>query len=354
MGKYAINGGRKTWRRIILSLIVVILLVAVGGMLTVRRAYTSNLKPISASQKVQLFTVANGATVQEIGADLESQGLIRKAWAFEAYVRTQNLRDKLQAGTYALRPNQTTQEIVTVLTQGQVATDSVTILPAQRLDQIRKVLISSGYSADSVDTALDPSLYTDHPALADKPRDASLEGYLFPETFQKTADTKPETIIRASLDQMQKQLTPELREGIVRQGLTVHQGVIIASIVEQEVSNPEDKPIVAQVFLKRLREGIQLGSDVTSIYGAIVGGHPEYSIAESIGFDSPYNTRIRSGMPPGPISNSGSLSLQAVAKPAQTNFLFFVAGDDGKTYYSNTDAEHQENVRKHCIKLCSL
>ncbi len=274
--------------------------------------------------------------------------MIRETWAFEWYVRNNNLRDKLQAGSYYLRPSQSVAEITNVLTQGKVATDLVTILPGQRLDQIRQSLIRSGFDSSKVDMALDPDTYKDHPALVDKPAGASLEGYLYPESFQKNTDTSAEIIVKASLDQMQNRLTPEIRAGFVRQGLTVHQGVILASIVEQEVNNLDDKPKVAQVFLLRLKQNIQLGSDVTAFYGAIVDGEKP-----SVLYDSPYNTRKYGGYPPGPISNVTGASLAAVANPATTDFLYFVAGDDGVTYFSHTLQEHEALTAQHCKKLCS-
>ena len=299
-----------------------------------------------------LVRIRSGATVQEIGKKLQDQGLIKASWAFEWYVRNNDARDRLQAGTYSLRPNQSVQDITNILTHGKVATDLVTILPGQRLDQIREALINNaGFSAQDVDAALDPAQYTDSPAMSDKPTAANLEGYLYPETFQKTADTKPETIIRASLAEMQKHLTPEIRTAFIKQGLTVHEGVILASIIEQEVSNPNDKFTVAQVFLSRKGQSIKLQSDPTAVYGAIKAGQT-LSLAESLSFDSPYNTYLYVGLPPGSISNVSKASLQAVANPASTDYLFFVAGDDGTTYFSRTIQEHEALTAQHCKKLC--
>ena len=147
---------------------------------------------------------------------------------------------------------------------------------------------------------------------------------------------------------MKKRLTPDVRAAFTKKGFTVHQGVILASIVEQEVSNTTDRPVVAQVFLKRLQDGMQLGSDVTAFYGAIIAGK-----APSVNYDSPYNTRIHDGMPPGPISNVSTSSLQAVATPANTDYVYFVAGDDGKTYFSHTLDEHEALTEQHCKKLCN-
>jgi UPF0755 protein len=345
---YSIGGGMSRWRKIWLIALAVIVIALVSTVIVIRQTYHNNLKPVSASQLAVSVTVPLGSSVQEIGKQLESAGLIRASWAFEWYVRNNNLRDQLQAGTYALRPNQSVSDITTTLTHGKVETNLITILPGQRLDQIREALITNGgFSAEAVDKALDPAQYADHPALSDKPAKASLEGYLYPDSYEKTADTKPETIVRASLDQMQKHLTPEIRAAMTKQGLTVHEGVILASIVDQEVSKLSDKPTVAQVFLLRLKQGMPLGSDVTAFYGALIAGQEP-----SVAYDSPYNTRIHGGMPPGPISNVSSAALEAVARPANTDYVYFVAGDDGNTYFSHTNAEHEALTAQYCKKLC--
>jgi UPF0755 protein len=293
-------------------------------------------------------TIETGATVQEVALSLEEKNLIRASWAFEWYIRSNNLRDKLQAGTYELNQSQSVEEIVDVVVNGKVAKDLFTILPGQRLDQIRQAFVKVGYTEAEVDAALDPAQYANHPALVDKPAGANLEGYLYPDSFQKIATTKPSTIVGQSLDLMQQRLTQEVRAGFVRHGLTVHQGVIMASIVEQEVGKQADRPIVAQVFLKRYKIGMSLGSDVTAFYGAIINDK-----TPSVAYDSPYNTRLHNGLPKGPISNVSTSSLRAVAFPANTDYLFFVAGDDGTTHFSNTQAEHEALAKQYCTKLCS-
>jgi UPF0755 protein len=348
MKTYALGHGSRGLKKFWIILLSIVLVGLIVSAMVLHRTYNENLKPASASQRTVVITVPSGATAKEIGKKLQDQGVIKASWAFEWYVRNSDVRNRLQAGTYNLRPNQSVAEIVNVLTQGQVATDLVTILPGQRLDQIRSSFINNGgFSAEEVDKALDPSLYVDHPALADKPPAANLEGYLYPDSYQKTATTKVETIVRASLDEMQKQLTPDIRAALVRHGLTVHEGVILASIVEQEVGNAKDKPTVAQVFLLRRQQGMQLGSDVTAFYGAIKADQEP-----SVLFDSPYNTRIHVGLPPGPISNVSKSSLEAIANPAATDYLYFVAGDDGVTYFSHTEAEHEALTAEHCKKLC--
>lgn len=340
---------RRRGFRIGLVITSVVLILGLGiAAFAVRNAYNQNIQPFSSSQKEQLFTVQAGETAHDIAVALQDQQLIRASWAFEWYVRSHNLREQLQAGSFYVRPSQSVAEIVGIITGGKVATDLVTILPAQRLDQIQAALIKSGYGTSEVTAALDPARYANHPALVDKPAGATLEGYLYPESFQRTAETKLDDIVRLSLDAMQQHLTPDIRAAFVKNGLTVHQGVILASIVEEETGTPEDRPMVAQVLLKRLSIGMELGSDPTAHYGAILAGQKP-----SVNYDSPYNTRMHAGIPPGPISNVSDSSLRAVAYPSSTDYLFFVAGDDGVTHFTKTLQAHQAATAQYCTKLCA-
>lgn len=352
MKHYSAGKRRRGGNKAALVILLLFVVLMVCSVFIVRRIYNQNITPVSSSQKAVIVTIPTGATIKEIGKKLQDQGVIKAAWAFEWYVRNKSLGNYLQAGTYSLRPSQNMSEIVSAITRGKVDTTLVKILPGQRIDQIRNSLIrNDGFTAEEVDAALDPAQYANEPALADKPPADSLEGYLYPDSYQKTNETKPETIIRAALAEMRKHLKPEIRAAFIKQGLTVHEGVILASIIEQEVSNPNDKPVVAQVFLKRRHENMQLGSDVTAFYGAVKAGKM-LTQNEALRLDSPYNTRMHSGLPPGPISNVSASSLKAVASPASTDYLYFVAGDDGVTYFSRTLSEHESLTAQHCKKLC--
>lgn len=363
MSSYSIKSPGSGYLKTILIVLTVLVVGLLSAVIAVRHIYTNQLKPVSNSQRAQLVDVPLGASAKEIAASLEEAGVVRSAWAFEWYVRNNAMRDKLQAGTYYLRPNQGVVEIANILTQGSVASDLITILPAQRIDQIRSALIASGYTEQQVDDALEPNQYRNHPALVDKPQNAGLEGYLYPESYQRIATTSPEEIIKNALDEMHKHLTPDVRAGFVKQGLTAHQGVILASIIEQEIGGPdkekerEDKARVAQVFLKRMREGIALQSDPTAIYGAITAGvelptNPAEAASTAIAYSSAHNTYKNPGLTPTPISNVSKSSLEAVANPSQTDYLFFVAGDDGNTHFSRTISEHEELTRRFCTKNC--
>lgn len=325
-------------KRTAIILIVTLLALMFGSAVLVRQAYESNLKPLSSSKQGIIVTIQPGTPPSKIAEQLKQKGVIKSDWALEWYVRNHNLRDQLKAGTYLFKPSQSIPEIVEQLAAGKVATDLVTILPGKRLDQVKADFVKSGFPQSEVDAAFDPKLYEGHPALTDKPKDASLEGYLYPESFQKNANTTVKRLVKLSLDEMHQHLTPEIRENLNKQGLTVHQGIIMASMIEKEVDNASDKPTVAQVFLKRYKGGMLLQSDATDAYAAI---------------NKAYDSYKNKGLPPGPISNVTDSSLKAVAYPAQTDWLYFVSGDDGKTYFSKTLEEHQALTAKYCKKLCN-
>lgn len=324
-------------KKLAVFLVIAGLVILVTIAIVVRKAYNDNLKPLSNSQEAIVVTVEPGSVPSEIAEDLKQKGVIKSDWAFEWYVRNHNLRDQLKAGTYLLKPSLGIPQIAEQIAGGKVATDLVTILPGKSLREIKQGFIDDGFSKAQVEAALDPEQYTQHPALTDKPRKASLEGYLYPESFQKTAETKLEDIVKLSLDEMQARLTPEIRQAYDRQGLSLHQAITLASIIELEVSNENDKATVAQVFLKRLKEGMPLQSDATNVYSK----------------DNPrYDTYQIKDLPPGPIANVSESTLKALAHPSQTDWTYFVSGDDGKTYFSKTLEEHQALIDKHCKELC--
>lgn len=327
-----------------LSLIIVAALLFVIGS----RYLDAQLQSVTSDKApAQSVSISSGMSTSEIATMLYEKRLIRNEWAFKWYVRTTHAASYLQAGTYQLSPSQSSKQIVSQLTHGKVATELIIISPGLRLDQIRESLINQGYTAEQVDAALEPTQYENMAVLADKPKGNNLEGYLYPDSFQRTADTKLNTIIQQSLLEMDRHLTTDIRKGFAARGLTVYQGITLASIVEKEVNHQSDRAQAAQVFQKRLSQGISLGSDVTAFYGSEKAG-----VGKSVLYDTPYNTRIHTGLPPTPISNVSASSLDAVAHPANTDWLFFVSGDNGTTYFSKTQAEHEALVKQYCHELC--
>lgn len=328
------------------SLVIVLVL----GVIFVNHLYSSDLKPVSTSQTAQIFTIQSGSSVKDIADNLEKAHLIKSAWAFQLYIHSKDVGSQLLAGTYALQPSQDVPSIVSTITGGKVATQLVTILPGRRIDQVRADMINSGFKPAAVDNALNPAQYGDVPVLSFKPANVNtLEGLLWPDSFQKDPATDPSVIVRESLVEMGQHLTPGIQAEFAREGLTTYQGVTLASIIEQEDGSGKlsDQAQVAQVFLSRYKSGSTLGSDVTARYGSIAAGK-----APSLTYDSSYNTLIHKGLPPSPISTISANSLYAATHPAATNWLYFVAGDNGNTYFSTNFQDHQAQAQQYCHKLC--
>ncbi|HSE61821.1 MAG TPA: endolytic transglycosylase MltG [Candidatus Saccharimonadales bacterium] len=339
------HAGRR-WVKWLIITLVVLVLSAIAAGVAGYFWYQDALKAKSDSTESVRFTVDQGETADAVATQLEQKGIIKSALATQIYIKIAGKGD-IKAGNYLFSPNQPPAEIFQWLSEGKVDTFKVTVLPGITLTEIKKDLQKYHYSAEAIDEAF-AKQYT-HPVLEGKPAGTSLEGYLYPETYYVTSDTTVEQLIGAALDEFQKQIEKlSLRPMLAQESFTLYQGITLASIIEKEVTNTSDQRQVAQVFEKRLKEGMVLGSDVTYHYGAKLLG-----VAASPDVDSPYNTRKVTGLPPGPIANFHIDALKAVAEPAQGDYLFFVAGDDGVTHFARTNAEHEANIRQYCQKLCS-
>jgi len=328
-----------------LIVIAISLLLVAAGTAALHHWYTTNLLPVSPATTTQYFTVDTGSSLQAIAANLHRARLIRSPQAFVTYVRSHD--QQLRAGTYQLSPSMGAAQIAAKLAAGDTNGKLLTILPAKRLDQIKQAFRQAGYSQKAVDQAFNTSNYTSHPILAIIPSGASLEGFLYPDSFAKDINTPATAIVRQSLDEMQKHLTPDIVNGFAAQGLNTYQGVTLASIVEQETDNPAYQAGIAQVFFSRLKQDMALQSNVTANYAADIAG-----LARNVNIDSPYNTYVHKGLPPGPIGNVTDSALKAVAHPANGDYLFFVAGDDGVVHFSRTAAEHAAAIAQYCHKKC--
>lgn len=338
---------KRNWRKIVITSLIALAVLGIGGVVGSRVWYDQNLKPLTTESRIVTVEIPVGSSLDEIAEMLKKAELIRNTLVFKTYVRTNEFADLLKAGVYDLDSSMSVREIVQVLVNGDEANELFTIPPGLRLDQVRARFIKAGYSEAETDAALEPTQYENHLALVSKPAGASLEGYLYPESFYRTSSTSAKSIVELSLNEMGKRLNAEMIASIEAQGISVRDAIIIASIIEEEVHLAEDRRVVAQIFLKRIREGIQLGSDVTYEYAAAITGQEAWP-----GLDHPYNTRLYAGLPPGPIANFDETALQAVANPTDTDYLFFLSGDDDKTYYGKTLEEHDRNIVEHCQVKC--
>lgn len=307
--------------------------------------YNDALLPRSNVDSHVRVTIAPGATVQQVGDLLQQKGVIKSGLAFQLYARQHN-RTSLKAGDYVFSPAQLPTEIVTWLHEGKTDTFNLTILPGTTLKGIKEALAKDGFEAAEIDAAYARTY--DHPLLASKPAGVSLEGYIFPETYNLTSSTTVEQLLIRTFDEFYERIQASgIEQALQTRGFTLHEGITLASLVQKEVSNEDDRRQVAQVFERRLEIDMPLGSDVTFLYAAeLLGVEPSVSI------DSPYNTRRYGGLPPGAIANFNFSALDAVAHPATGDYLYFVSGDDGVTHFSHTIEEHEQNVARYCTKLC--
>ena len=230
-----------------------------------------------------------------------------------------------------------------------------TILPGQTIYDIKANLIKEGYSAEEVNEAF--SANYDYDFLKNRPAGATLEGYLYGDTYEFYRTATVKEILETYLSAMGKVISENnLESKYSERGLSLYEGITLASVVQKEASAPE-QPTVAQVFLSRLADGIPLGSDVTVTYAldTVDPNRETYTDNQSaLKIDSCYNTRLYAGLPCGPISNPSLSALLAVAEPSDTTYLYFLTGDDGLMYYSYTEAEHIQNIHSHCQDLCNV
>lgn len=354
----------------ILLLAALLLVLAACTREEVMRSYLAGNEdalhqPHSVDSRSVRFEVAPGSTARSIAEQLAAIGLIGDATLFEAYVRVQGISGRLEAGTFYLSPSMTPVEIAAALQNAQAASIRVTIPEGWRLEQIADYLRDGGVLADSEEyrrrvlagdlTGIDVSRY---PFLTSRPAGASLEGYLFPSTFELPAEGATALdLLQRQLDAFRAQVMP-VYESARENGdttLDLYALLTLASIVEREAVLPEERPAIAAVYLNRLAVGMKLDADPTVQYAM---GYQSASgqwwktpvfLEEYSSVDSPYNTYIYAGIPPGPIAGPGLASIRAVLYPDEHDYLYFVATPDGSGahVFAETYAEHVENVRRY-------
>ncbi len=344
-----VTKGHSRPRRLILffngAALIVILSVGAIGAYAAYEIFVSMDKNSAAPVE---FDVVKGQGVKEIAWQLADAKLIRSAWWFQVYVWYKGQAGAMQAGKYALGQNFNVPQIVETITGGKVVLNEVKITFPEGFfnKQIFARMNEQGLPKEGTlggETVGDYQVQ--YKFLGDAPASASLEGFLFPDTYIFDRDDKRSSLIKKFLDNFDKKLTPDLREQISRQGKKIYDIVILASIVQQEAIGEGDMSLIAGVFANRLRIGMALESDATINY--ITGKKDRRPLYEDLKIKSPYNTYLNRGLPPGPIANPGLAAIKAAISPAVTDFLFFLHPLDGPTVFSKTLSEHNQNKAKY-------
>lgn len=342
----------------LLCLFLIFIVLGVGALIWYRKSITPIVSDCgSADCSVIEFEIKEGQTSTEIAQALEEQGIIRSSLAYQIFLKLEGSNFIAQTGTYSLSKDMSIQKIIENFNAGPDAqTFTITFLPGGTLNAARARLKEKGYTDEEITAAFNKQY--DHAMLKTKPVDASLEGYIYGETYEFFVGTSVEEILERTFDQLALEVKENnLEEGFKKQGLTLHEGIVLASVVQRESGIlPDDMSKVAQVFLKRLAIGVPLGSDAIIAYYADqqVENRDKTDMSYLETTPCPWNSRRCTGLPPSAISSPGAGALNAVAHPADTDYLYFLTGDDGKMYYGQTEAEHEQNKVDHCQELCLI
>jgi UPF0755 protein len=333
-------------------LLFLIFCLLLGGYFFIHYQITT---PVSQQFQEQTFIVQKGESLRQISQHLEKEGLINQDYWFKFYVLMKGWAAHLQAGEYLLSPSMDISQIAQKIVKGEAISQDiqVTIPEGFTLKQIDARLAQVGliqpgelinFDPTQV-SSFSPSTFLEQKGAGQAFQVSGLEGYLFPDTYRFEKDTSLETVVKKMLDNFDRKLDKDLKNEIERQGKTIHQIVIMASLLEKEVRKYEDRQIVSGIFWKRLEKNYPLESCATIAY--ILGVDKwRYSIEETK-IDSPYNTYQNIGLPPGPICNPGLSAIKAAIYPQESDANFFLSKPDGETVFSKTLEEHNLNKAKY-------
>ena len=307
-----------------------LVVVAAGGWLAYQ--YYAPAGP----ESEQFVMLRPGSSARRIATDLEKAGVIRNHTAFLLVHAVKG--QPLKAGEYRFDHPANVREVYDRVARGDIVHHTVIVPEGFNIFDIAAAVEAAGLGtrADFLTAARENTLIADLDPAA-----PSLEGYLFPDTYEFTRTQSMHDIVSTMVHRFRRQATTlGINPG------DCHRIVTMASVVEKETSVPEERPIVAGVFYNRLERGIPLATDPSVIYAAELSGKYNGVIHVSdLQSDSPYNTYKHAGLPPGPIANPGFAALQAALRPAQTDFLFFVSDNQGHHRFARTIQEHNRNVQ---------
>ena len=340
-------------------IILIIILFIIFGIAGATIYYINMMGPVSSTSETVNVEIEKGATATKIGNILHQNDLIKNEFIFKVYIKLNQVND-MQAGEYELNKNMGISQIVDILEKGPDSSKStidITFLEGKNIRWIAKTIAeNTNNTEDDVYAKLQEEEYLDsiiekYWFITDDIKNEniyySLEGYLFPDTYNfKSKDVDVETILNSMLDQMEKKLET-YKEEIQKAQVSVHKLLSVASIIELEASNPLDRSGVASVIYNRMQKNMSIGSDVTTYYSIKVDMSERDLYQSELNSSNPYNTRgpnMEGKLPIGPICSVGLESINAALHPDTTDYLYFVADSTGKIYFARNQAEHNANI----------
>lgn len=344
---------------LILLVVVGVLLVAAFGAArgVLNRPVVATPPPAASRSALPSATVVNvsiqaGESSAEIARDLQDKGLIPNDAVFLGMLRLRGTGTNFQPGIHEIRAGSSMEDIADQLSQSVAPKEvRITLPEGRRLEEDAEAAAGAGIGTAQAfaELAAHPDPSWNYDFLADLPKGATLEGFLFPDTYQLPASPKSADLIKRQLDDFQRRVTPDIRQQMAAKNHKLYDSLIIASIVEREAKVPEERPMIAGVYWNRIKQGIGLFADPTVQYAVGKTGNwwPKLSI-DDLKVNSPFNTYVKQGLPPSPICNPGLSSIQAAANP-QGDFLYFVAKNDGSGQHAFARSldEHNANRAKY-------
>jgi len=337
-----VRSGISPWRLCrVFFLLLFLSLLAAGGWL-----YLYAVSPVAPGDDApRSVLIPSGVPMPGIQRILVAEGLAADDFRFRLLARLTRMERRLQAGEYRLSGSLSPLAILHELAAGRIVQRPMTIPEGANLAEVATIFANGGWLAreEFFRLAADTGFIRDELRInAD-----SLEGYLFPDTYYLTRGQKGREIITMMAARLRSVLAEMgvAEEGRVAHGLTLHELLTMASIVEKETAAPTERPLIARVFLNRLQMGMRLQTDPTVIYGlAMFDGNLTRTHLRT---PTPYNTYVINGLPPGPIGNPGRASIEAVLRPADGSYLYFVSKNDSTHHFSQTLAEHNRAVQQY-------
>lgn len=336
------------------KVLLVIVLVAVSVAIVMGLIYwTQIILPVSSSEDETRFVIREGEGVKEIATNLYDNNFIRSTFWFEAYVFFDGSEADFMTGSYILRSNMDTREVVSVLTAGQTAQDrQITIIEGWSNAEIAEYLQEQGIvnrndflsavGTNNVRALIPDSSYE---FLEGIPSEKDLEGYLFPDTYRIFKNADVASIVERMLDNFSVRFTDKMEMDAAAGNMSVYNIITLASIIEKEVRTDQDRKIAAGIFYERLNASVALQSDATVNY--VTGKQALQPTIADTQVDNLYNTYKYTGLPPGPICNPSLASILAAIYPEKSDYFYFLTKPDGTTVFSKTYDEHLENKQRY-------
>ena len=336
--------------RALFKIFVLIAALAIVGLAVVGRLVWNRVhEPFRGfEQSEQILDIPQGTTTAEIANRLIVAGIVRDRVTFRVALRLSGRARSLKAGEYLFQQPMTPLEVVEKLGRGDVYARRITFPEGLTISELALIYESHGFgrAREFEDAARDSS------AVADlDPRAADLEGYLFPETYAVPRATPASVLVSMMVERFRTTYSEDVHRRATERGLTTRQVVTLASLVEKETAKPDERPLVAAVYLNRLKRGMAMQADPTVVYALQKARKYDGNIRRAdLTFDSPYNTYKYAGLPPGPIAAPGHASIEAVLAPAAVPFLYFVSRNDGSHVFAESLRQHNANVYEYQVR----